>query len=175
MKQLTMKEILDTKDFEEAKIRYEKCHSNRWKNQWWDVLCTIWKKTRKFTKKYILDPVNKVILKIGELVDSISFTYWITLVNEKGERVWEKIGKSDDPFFRWNEILKSKYCSQWGVVNYRVNKVWKRVNQPGEGLESYLRAMLIKDHPREYVPTDRFCCDLTMEEVTKYAREYGAE
>lgn len=175
MANLTMQEILDNKDFEEAKARYESCKSNRWKNQWWNILCAIWKKTKKFAKKYVLDPVNKLVLKIGETVDSISFTYWITLIDAQGNRVWEKIGKSDDPVSRWSSILKERYCTQWGVVDYRINKVWKRVNQPAEGLESYLRAMLIKDHPLDYVPNDRFCCDLTNEEVTKYAREYGAE
>ena len=172
MRQLTMDEIREANLFEEAKERYEACHSNRWKNQWWEIICEIWKKTSKWIKKYVLDPVNKLVLKIGEQVENVSYTYWITLLNENNERIWNKIGKADDPLHRWEQILKNSYCTRWGVTKYRVNKVWKRVNEPAEGLESYLRAMLIKAHPDDYVPNDRFCCDLTTEEVFGYAADY---
>lgn len=172
MRNLTMNEILETRDFEEAKERYEACNSNRWKNRWWEIICEIWKKTRKWAKKYALDPIRKLVLKIGEQVDNISYTYWITLLDDNDERVWEKIGKADDPFYRWEQILKNDYCTRWGATKYRVNQIWERVNEPAEGLESYLRAMLIKAHPQDYVPNDRFCCDLTPEEVCGYAADY---
>lgn len=168
---LTMNEILESNDFEAAKMRYEACHSNRWKNKWWEIICIIWKKTRRWATKYILDPINKVIKEIEKQV-KISYTYWITLLDDNDERVWEKIGKSDNPLSRWESILKSDYCTQWGVTKYRVNRLWERVNEPAEGLESYLRAMLIKAHPQDYVPNDRFCCTLTAEEVCGYAADY---
>lgn len=172
MRNLTMSEILENKDFEEAKERYEACNSNRWKNKWWEIVCEIWKKTRKWANKYVLDPIRKLVLKIGEQVDKVSYTYWITLLDDNDERVWEKIGKADDPISRWEAILKNTYCTRWGVTKYRVNQVWKRINEPAEGLESYLRGMLIKAHPQDYVPTDRFCCTLSAEEVCGYAADY---
>ena len=174
MKNLTMNEIRANNDFEEAKERYETCDSNRWKNQWWELLCEIFHKAKKWANKYILDPVNKIVQKIGETVNTVSFTYWITLLNDNDERVFEKIGKSDSPYSRFGQILKQNYCTQWGVTKYRINKIWKRVNEPAEGLESYLRAMLIKAHPRDYVPNDRFCCTLSAEEVLGYAADYIA-
>ena len=172
MRNLTMNEILENKDFEEAKARYEACHSNRWKNQWWDIVCEIWKKTTKWAKLYVLDLVHRAVRRIAEVRHTISYTYWITLLNEKNERIYEKIGKADDPLSRWEKLLKHDYCARWGIVKYRINKVWERVDEPAEGLESYLRAMLIKAHPDDYVPNDRFSCDLTADEVLGYAADY---
>ena len=175
MRNLTMNEILENKDFEEAKRRYEACGSNRWKNQWWGLLCEIFHKAKKWATKYILDPVSKIVRRVGEkTADEISFTYWITLLDDNDERVYEKIGKAINPLSRFDHILKERYCTQWGVTKYRINKIWKRVNEPAEGLESYLRAMLIKAHPDDYVPTDRFSCTLSEKEVFGYAADYIA-
>lgn len=174
MKNLTMSECLEYKDFEEAKERYEACRSNRWKNKWWEIVCEIWKATKRFAKKYVLDLVNKVILRVGEQIDVIDYTYWIRLYDCNNKTVFNKIGKSKDPLTRWEAILKERYCFLNGVVGYEVKKVWEIRNQWAEGLESYLRAMLIKNHGEYYVPTDRFACDINEAEIFGYAETYLA-
>lgn len=173
---LSMAEIENTNDFEAAKYRYENCRSNRWRGKWWEIICNIWKKTKKFAKKYFLDVINKVVRKLGEEIedDIINYTYWIRLYNAQHETVFNKVGKSKDPIHRWEDILKERYCTINGVVSYEVKGLWEIRNQWAEGLESYLRAMLIKAHGDKYVPTDRFACELEEAEVFGYAETYLA-
>lgn len=171
----TMEEIEQQNLFEEAKERYEACESNRWKNKWWEILCTIWRKTRKFAKKYFLDIVNKIIWTIEErnnLKDIVEYTYWIRLYNDKKETVFSKIGTSNDPLYRWESILKENYCKKNNVIGYEVKRVWEIKNQWPTGLESYLRAMLIKKYGEFHVPNDRFTCEFTETEMDELANFY---
>ena len=170
--ELTMKEIEEKKLFEEAKERYENCHSNRWKNAWWNVLCNIWKSTKKFATKYFLDVVNKVVRYVSEIKDIINYTYFIRLYDANNETVYNKVGKAQDPLRRWEQILKDDYCKRNGVVGYEIRYVWEIRNQWAEGLESFIRAMLIKTHGASYVPNDRFACDISDEELLPVVNMY---
>lgn len=170
--ELTMKEIEEQKLFEEAKERYENCRSNRWKNSWWNVLCNIWKSTTKFAKKYFLDIVHKMVHPLTEIKDIINYTYFIRLYNANNETVFNKVGKSQDPLNRWEQILKNDYCKRNGVVGYEVRYLWEIRNQWAEGLESYLRGMLIKTHGAYHVPVDRFACEISDDEIISLANAY---
>lgn len=89
MKAKSMAEVRALQDFEEAKSRYEKCGSGRWKNAWWEVVCEIYSTCAEWAKKYVLDPVTKTISAVGNAVK--------TLTNRR-----KSIAK-DDATIQWGE------------------------------------------------------------------------
>lgn len=176
MREFTMEEIEKGKMFEEAKTRYEACNSNRWKNQWWEVICNIWKTTTKYVKMYFLDMVNKVVRRVGELINTvdIQYTYWIRLYDANHKTVWDKIGTSKDPIHRWESILKERYCALNNIIGYEVKGLWEIKDQWPQGLESYLRSMLIKSYGKYYVPNDRFAYEFDDSDILPLAEFYLA-
>ena len=98
--------------------------------------------------------------------------YFIRLYNANNETIYNKVGKAQDPLRRWEQILKDDYCKRNGVVGYEVRHVWEIRNQWAEGLESFIRAMLIKTHGASYVPNDRFACDISDEELLPIVSMY---
>lgn len=63
-----MWKVREQRDFEEAKSRYEDCRSNRWKSEWWEIICEIYDTCAEWSKKYILDRATKIIRIVGEVV-----------------------------------------------------------------------------------------------------------
>ena len=173
----SMADIRADEDFEEAKYRYEKCRSASWRSRWWDLIVDIWKKSTKWAKIYVLDPINKVIAKVGEIVSTANphYVYWISLVNAKNEVVFDKVGTSENPFSRWDSILKERYCRSTGVIDYVAHKIWTVEDREiALGLEARLKADLIKMYRGHHIPNDRFNCALSEKDVYAIADAYLA-
>ena len=169
----SMEKIREDRDFERAVERYNSCNSNRWKNAWWNIVTEIWIKTTKWAQLYILDPVKKIVKAVLSKEERDNFCYWIELLDSGHKRVYSKIGTSKDPLKRWNQILKEKYCTMWDIVSYEIKGLWNCHQEKAEGLESYFRAMCIKEYGSDYFePNDRFLCELDKEKMNKWADEY---
>ena len=119
--------------------------------------------------------INKVVRRVGELVNTdIQYTYWIRLYDANHKTVWDKIGTSKDPIHRWESILKERYCAINNVVGYTVKGLWEIKDQWPQGLESYLRSMLIKSYGKYYVPNDRFAYEFDDSDILPLAEFYLA-
>jgi hypothetical protein len=181
MKQEHTKSMADIKadlDFEEAKYRYEICRSASWRSRWWDLIVNIWQKSTEWAKKYILDPVNKIIAKVGEEIQNAihpHYAYWISLINVKNEIVFEKVGTAEKPYKRWEDILKERYCKENGVFTYVARKLWVVPDrETALGLEARLKSDLIKLYKGHHVPNDRFNCPIDEADVFAIADAYLA-
>lgn len=172
----SVERVRTTNDFEEACDRYNHCGSPRWRPVWWNVICELWDTHTKWAKYYILDKVNKVVTKFKDVIKKKSFhVYWISLINYKKEIVFEKVGFSADPQTRWNNILNENYCKNNFIYDYVVHKVWELDEKDiALGLESALRAGLIKAYRGHHVPTDRFDCPINEQIVCEIADAYLA-
>lgn len=176
---MTMALIKLTGNFEAAVNGYNNCDSGRWKSKWWDIVEEIWNSSTEWAKTYIFDPVRKFVRKISELCNKFcsrmagNYVYWIELINSKGELVFSKIGEAEKLYTRWNQILAENYCKKNDIINYYYRGSWECGQVHRKGLESYLRAMCIKEYGAEhYVPTDRFDCELEEEKIQKWVEEY---
>lgn len=72
-KNYSANEAIEYNDLNYAYAKYKKAN-NRWREHWWDAVVTIFQKSKKWTEKYILDPVKKELLKIGEKVADVCET-----------------------------------------------------------------------------------------------------
>ena len=176
---MTMELIRVTKDFEAAVNGYNNCDSGRWKGKWWDIVEEIWYSSTEWAKTYVFDPVIKFVRKFSDLCKKVytrmagNYVYWIELINSKGEVVFSKIGETEKLFQRWKRILDENYCKQNDIVDYCYKAAWDCGKIHRKGLESYLRAMCIKEYGFEHhVPTDRFDCELDEEKMQKWVEKY---
>lgn len=172
-----MDDYIITNDFEGAYVRW-KDTTKRWKSKWFEVLQTIYNKCKDWSKKYILDPIKKVVYAITEKVKSKSanLCYWIRLYGENHTILYNKIGTTTRNLFtRLNEIITR---SNEGYYGYDIIRIWDCGDLPPEGLESELRSKLIKKYGgKNFVPNDRFkinneFAEPTIEEMEEWATAY---
>lgn len=97
-------EYIRDNDFEGAKARFENARS-RWKNHWWDCLTEIYNTYKNWAKKYILDPVLKVVKKISQkglavANNALAGLYLLGTCEfnpfTSKKTFWVKIGKASD-------------------------------------------------------------------------------
>ena len=126
-----------------------------------------------------VDPVNKVV-RHRQLEEEHHFAYFEGLFDSTEEKVFDKVGTSDNPLRRWWENLHTAgYAKAFDLTTDEIYRCWDCQSIPSEGLESYLRAMLIaKYRGKNYYPNDRFYfkdgefTPPTMEEIDKWADTY---
>jgi hypothetical protein len=173
-----MEWYLDNNDFEGAKERFETT-SPSWKSRWFEICMTIYNRCKELANVYFLNPINKTITKIAQVVgkrrskydDFIQINadlakdydkgkekcYLFTFYNDKNEMVCSKIGTTTrEVRKRLVEELKSKTYKEMGCVRAVINRVYDCGELPAEGLESYFRAMYIKQFPNSFKKNDRF-------------------
>lgn len=173
-----MEWYLENNDFEGAKERFETT-SPSWKNRWFEICMKIYNRCKELANVYFLNPINKTITKIAQVVgkrrskydDFIQINadlakdydkgkekcYLFTFYNENNEMVCSKIGTTTrEVRKRLVEELKSKTYKEMGCVRAVINRVYDCGELPAEGLESYFRAMYIKQFPNSFKKNDRF-------------------
>lgn len=173
-----MEWYLQNNDFEGAKERFETTSKN-WKGRWFEVCLQIYEKCKELAKIYFVNPINQTIIKIADVLGKrrgkydgkiqisteISADYdkgkekcyLFTFYNENDEMVCSKVGTTTRKIVeRLKEELKSKTYKEMGCVRAVVNRVYDCGDLPAEGLESYFRAMYIKQYPQSFKKNDRF-------------------
>lgn len=178
---LSMIEVWAQDDFEEAADRLNSCGSNRWRNEWWALVVELFNENRAtLARDWQVDPVNRKVYNRHWSCEEHHFTYFEGLFNSAGTEVFQKVGTSDNPLRRWWENLHTaQYAKQYDLTTDEIYRCWDCKHVPAEGLESYLRAMLIaKYQGRNYYPNDRFYFEdgvfdpPTMEELDGWAQEF---
>ncbi len=156
--------------------RYEQARSN-WKEHWWATVETIYNNSVEWAQGYILDKVNKVLVFVKDIAKKVKETfskkphlcYWVRLIGESGMVLYNKIGTTEkDVVGRMEQILKKQYQDGLEKIkSYEILKVWDCDENAPEGLESFLRAMLIKKYnSKNYIKNDRFLIGNAFEEPT---------
>ena len=164
--------------------RYKQAYKN-WKNHWWETLEAIYNQSAKWAEKYILDPINRTLTAITRMVSNIrsngnNTCYWVRLIGESGITLYNKIGTTTKTVEeRMNGILKDQYKDGYeNIVDYDIIASWDCGKNAPEGLESYLRRMLIKKYnSQNFVRNDRFFIGIdfsepTVEEMNNWAKQY---
>ena len=65
---------IERNDFEGAKARFD-ASNTRWKKHWFDVCVKIAETVKEWATKYIFDPINLTIEKIGSIIKNKIETY----------------------------------------------------------------------------------------------------
>ena len=192
MAKLTSTWYINNNDLLGCYERYKSTYKN-WKDHWWNTLETIYNNSKEWAEKYILDNVNRILVVVKKTVekvttftnkvlkdDKINLCYWVRLIEETGSILYNKIGTTSDSIHnRMSQILKKQYKDGYGeIVKYEILGFWNCGTNAPEGLESYLRSMLIKKYnSQNYVKNDRFFIganfkEPTFEEMNNWAKEY---
>ena len=173
----SMEWYVNNLDFEGAKERFENTSPN-WKKKWFAVCEEIYKKCKDLAKKYILNPleftiqqINKVFvtrkskysesIQIAEDCDLLDNAtqkcYLFTFYDDNDNMVCSKIGTTTRKVRqRLREELTSQTYKKMGCTRAVINRVYDCGEIPAEGLESYFRAMYIKQFPESFKKNDRF-------------------
>lgn len=161
--------------------RYEQAKSN-WKDHWWNTVETIYNNSTEWAKGYFLDTVQKILVfiqdvvkvvkpKVKKEIEKINSCYWIRLIGESGMILYDKIGTTTNKIVenRFDQILKKQYADGLEkIAKYEVLGSWDCGELAPEGMESYLRAMLIKKYNgKNFVKNDRFFIGTVFEEPTE--------
>lgn len=157
----------------------------RWRDHWWNTIEIIYNQSEKWAKLYIIDSVERVIRAATRMVSKIransdNICYWVRLIGETGSIIYNKIGTTTQSIeTRMKQILSKQYKDGYErLTDYDIIASWDCGNNSPEGLESYLRAKLIKKYNSEnYVKNDRFFIGVsfkepTIEEMNGWAMEY---
>lgn len=157
MSKKSMSDCLKTNDFEEAVYRWSHTTKN-WASRWFDVCYQIFQQSKEWSKKYLIDPVKKIISKIQTPVESVqkgNYFYLMRMFDETGRLVFSKIGTTTRTI---QQRMKEHYKSykKLGITNIICDREYNCGEIPPECLESYFRACYIKKYPNAYVKNDRF-------------------
>ena len=179
-------DYVNTDDFEGAKKRFENTNK-RWKNYWWECLTEIFKTSKKWIKKYILDPINQVISEAITTADEMVeiqynnfkddgnncylfkfYTYDDTVISKIGTSTRSVLGRIIQEI---NAYRKNGFDIYKGVIE----SVIDCGTLPPEGAESRARAEFIKKYPNTYLKNDRFIgVDIPTEDFNNLITAYLA-
>lgn len=171
---IAQQKYIDKNDLEGAYNRYATAYRN-WKEHWWSVVEEIWKTCTEWAKKFILDPVAKVLQKReeakcrGRKSDAqIMYeceargmgAYIVKHYDSENNLLWTKVGKADNVVKRLREHLKKDYK---GVAVFAkcVGFYSAKNSDHALSIENVLRNHFNKNHA--LLGHDRFP---TLEEVT---------
>ena len=163
----------------------------RWKQHWWDCLTEIFKKSKKWMQKYLLDPINKIIENIS---DSVVITaeeiveYETNDFNDNGNncylfkfytfdnQVISKIGTSTKSIVgRIIQEINTYKKKGFDIYKGVIASVIDCGIYPPEGAESRARAEFIKQYPSFFVKNDRFIgVDIPVEDFNTLINAYLA-
>lgn len=168
---------IEQNDFEGAKERLENANG-RWKSHWFETCEIIFNSCSKWAKKYILDPVRKIILvNCNNIVarlknkdidfsddciihnndDGVEKCYLIEFFDIKDISVCSKVGTTIRTIQkRIREELNSDTYKKMGAVRCLIHRVYDCKDIPAEGLESRFRSEYIRKYPQSFQKNDRF-------------------
>lgn len=174
-------DLIADNDFESAKEKFDNANG-RWKSHWFDCCRQIMANCKEWAKVYILDPINMVIVKIGEMIkkikpkkDGVSHTYLIKMFDTNGNWVFTKIGKADKMGKRMKDFENHEY--KRNNVTIAATEIIKEYELPNDDLaqilESFMRNFFRKTKTEKYYPNDRFdAFEPTKEDLDTFERYY---
>ena len=184
MPKKSAKEYISTNDFEGCLDRWEHCKNIKWSAHWFDTLVTIYENAKEWSKKYIIDPIEKTVTRIADCIkktatkvktlceDESSYTYLINMFDESNNHVFTKIGKANNTNRRFKELCKTHY-SRENVTISRIEPIYVfqcRNDDLSQVLESFIRNLFRKT--RDFIPNDRFKPFTPSEEEWKEMERY---
>lgn len=179
---------IENNDLEGCYKRYEQARNN-WKEHWWTTVEKVYHGSAEWAEGYILDTVNKVLIFVKKVIrkvkekiekEKINTCYWVRLIGESGMVLYNKVGTTKGPVEeRMKKILQDQYKDGLEkITSYEILNTWNCKENSPEGLESFLRAMLIKKYnSKNFCPNDRFFignafAEPTFEEMNNWAISY---
>lgn len=201
MANYSAKEMIEFDDLESAYSRYQTATA-RWKAHWWETVETIFNQSVKWAQKYILDPVEKILRKVGETIQKvfrprvskngskINFKGDTARLDEDGTQklylikfyepgndvpIFTKIGTSARTVRkRLMEEIRD-YSPKWDIARADVEAIIDCGEMPAESYESFLRALFIKKYPGKWIKNDRFVdTDIPAEVFNKACAKFTA-
>lgn len=185
-------------DFLTAYAHYTKATA-RWKEKWYDTCKVIYDTTKKgnIKKSFVFDEDGgitkrkrtKLTAKYNEEPQIYyngcepldtkgkdnELLYVIVMRDSEHRAIYYKVGTTTRAVEkRMTEHLD--YYVLEDIKYIEINRVADCGKLPAEGLESYLRAKLIKEHPTAFKKNDRFIAEevvnLDLEKIDKWIAEY---
>jgi len=146
--------------------------TGRWKNYWWECVERIFNSCKEFAKKFILDPVKRLLKEISISIVSAGVPiketkdfsncsgeqcYLFKFYDSVGNILFSKIGTTTR---NCRKRLKEEiyYYTKRGLdVNSAIiEEVFCCGDTPAEAYESFMRAKFIKQFPNTWHRNDRF-------------------
>lgn len=119
---------------------------------------------------------NRIFIAPGiDLLDDVAEKcYLISFYDKNDNLVCSKVGTTTrDVIKRVKEELNSKTYTSQGCEKVKINRVYDCKDIPAEGLESYFRALYIRDYPKKFNKNDRFFdVEFDFEKADKFVLEY---
>lgn len=171
---IAQQKYIDKNDLEGAYRRFKTTYAN-WKDHWWAVVEEIWNTCKDWAKKFVLDPIKRVLRSretikcrgrksdaqvMYECEAHGTGAYIVKHYDADNNLLWTKVGKADDVEKRLCQHLKQDYK---GTAVFARCVAFYPCNNPDHALsmENLLRYHFNKSH--DLLGHDRFP-DLT--EVT---------
>lgn len=110
-----------------------------------------------------------------DLLDNVKEKcYLISFYDKDNNLVCSKVGTTTrEVIKRIKEELRSKTYTSRGCETVKINRVYDCKEVPAEGLESYFRALYIRDYPTKFNKNDRFFdVEFDLEQADKFVAEY---
>lgn len=172
---------IDTNDFESAKENFE--HTNkRWSSYWWEAIEQIFNSCKEWSKKYILDPINRVINKAStaKIVWNCEDKNWekgtelfylIRAFDSNNTRVFSKVGTTTQKVeARMKQHLRA--YKNLDIQRIEIDRVYQ-CDTVAEGFESWFRALYIRKFTNAFKKNDRFFgVDFDLKEADKMYNDY---
>lgn len=120
---IAQQKYIDKNDLEGAYKRFVTTYAN-WKDHWWAVVEEIWNTCKDWAKRFVLDPVNRVLrsrevikcrgrksdAQVAYLCEAHGTGAYIVKHYDKDNNLlWTKVGKADNVEKRLREHLKKDY------------------------------------------------------------------
>ena len=173
--------------FEEAKERYENT-TNRWKDQWWAVICEIWDTCHEWRDKYELDKIAKTIIeKVKKVINGIiekvpivfakgtKLCYLFKFYDENGDLLFSKVGTTERTIMRrLREEIRYYQKGGFNVYGATIESVFDTGDIEPEGAQDFAKGYFIKKFRNCYIRNDRFACDIDVDEFNNLISNYLA-
>ena len=171
-------DFIRNNDFEGAKEKLEQARP-RWIQHWFDTCEIIFNSCAEWSKKYILDPINRIITKIKNnrivknVYEGVSHTYIIKMYDDNNNYVFLKVGKANDVDVRMRQLCKKGYVDT-NIEDVEILKTWELpAPELAEMLEKYIQYKLKQKYTR--IPNDRFVpIELSSEQMVELENYYNA-
>lgn len=162
MANYSARHYVEKNDLDGAYERYQTTYKN-WKEHWFDACYEIYLTSKKWAKKYFVDPINKIITKISEKIQDVfneqkkSSAYIVKAYDDRLNSYVTKVGKANNIYDRYKN--DKHYTLDTIYEDYCFDSEDKAL-----AMESVLRALFKKYFPKEFIEKDRFL--ISIDQVT---------
>ena len=170
-------EIAEITDYAESTVKgyirkYE--HLLEWAREIFSKVKNVIYNAFKGKRKTIFDDRIFIADNVDLLDEKEQKCYLISFYDCDNNLVCSKVGTTTRTVIkRIKEELNSKTYKNRGCEKVKINRVYDCKEVPAEGLESYFRALYIRDYPTKFNKNDRFFdVEFDLEQADKFVAEY---